>query len=217
MACLVARHFVNGVVNGVKTQLLCHLGKLKLACGRAVLGSNADSEVLFGRGGNALAEQLRELGGVLCLLKGGFLPIQRDLGVTLASGGAGHRKVHTDLGALALEVGAQTLYDLGRNGCVLGNADHVLGSPGHLGINDLLKLVAACLANGALFGHVLGFNDLTADLALPFLGHLDLNDLLELVAACLAQGALFRHVLGLNDLTANLASPLFHLSDLLYV
>ena len=42
---------MDGVVDSVKIELLCHLGKLELACGRAVLGLNSDSQVLFGRGG----------------------------------------------------------------------------------------------------------------------------------------------------------------------
>ena len=41
-----------------------------------------------------------------------LLPVQADLGVTLAVSDAGHAQVHTDFGALALEVGHQLLEDV---------------------------------------------------------------------------------------------------------
>ena len=84
MTGLVASHFVNGVVDGVQVVLLGQLSQLELAGGSAVLGVNAHLQVLLGGVGHDLAQQLGELGSVLSLLIGGLLPVQADLGVTLA-------------------------------------------------------------------------------------------------------------------------------------
>ena len=81
---LVAGHLVDGVMDGVQVELLGQLGQLGLAGGGAVLGLDAHLEVLLGGVGHDLAEELGELGGVLGLLVGGLLPVQADLGITLA-------------------------------------------------------------------------------------------------------------------------------------
>ena len=72
VAGLVAGHFMHGVVNGVQTLLLGHLGQLHLSGGGAVLGLDPHLQVLLGAVGHNLAQQLGELGGVLSLLVGGF-------------------------------------------------------------------------------------------------------------------------------------------------
>ena len=57
VTCLVLGHFVNGVVNGVKVELLRFLCKLELARGRAVLGGNSHFEILLRAVGQDLSEQ----------------------------------------------------------------------------------------------------------------------------------------------------------------
>ena len=61
VACLIAGHFVDSVVDGVEVQLLGQLGQLGLAGGRAVFGFDAHFEVLLGGVGHDFAQQLCEL------------------------------------------------------------------------------------------------------------------------------------------------------------
>ena len=86
---LVAGHFMNGIMDGIEPQLLGLFGQLELAGGSAVLGVHPHLQVLLGAVGQHLAQQLGELGGVLGLLIGGLLPVQADLGITLAVGHTG--------------------------------------------------------------------------------------------------------------------------------
>ena len=153
-------------MNGVKVQGFCLLGKLELAGGRAVLGGNAHFQVLFGRVAQTFTEQFCKFCGVLCFFKSGGLPVFGNFGVALSCGNASHGEVHTDFGALALKVGAQTLDDL--FGSALGNAQHVLGSPVKFVLYDLNKFFARDFATGALIGTDVGFNDFSANGASPF-------------------------------------------------
>ena len=72
---LVARHFMDCVVQRVEIVLLAQLGQVGLAGSRAVFGLDANGQVLLGGRGNDLAQQLGELGGVLGLLQTGLLPV----------------------------------------------------------------------------------------------------------------------------------------------
>ena len=76
-----------------------------------------------------------------------LLPVETDLGITLSVGDSRHCKIHADLAALACEVVSETLEDLGIN--VLGNADNMLGSPGHA-LFLLDELLSGSAADGAL-------------------------------------------------------------------
>ena len=90
MSRFILCHFVHGIVDGVEVQGLGLLGELELAGGGAVFGFHADAEVLGGGGGDDLAQQLGELGGVLGLFERGGLPVFGDLRVAFAGGGAGN-------------------------------------------------------------------------------------------------------------------------------
>lgn len=68
VAGLVAGHLMDGVVDGVQVVLLGQLGQLELAQGGAVLGLDPHLQVLLGGVGHHVAQQLRELGGVLGLV-----------------------------------------------------------------------------------------------------------------------------------------------------
>ena len=157
----------------VEIVLLGQLCELELAVGRAVLGVNAHLEVLLRAVGDDLAEELGELRGVLGFLVRGLLPVQADLRVALAVRHARHGQIHTDLGALALEVGSQTVDDLllhvGRNVRAerLAHADDVLGSPGLLSLL-LDELGAVNMAHRALDRRLLAFVNVTTDTANPF-------------------------------------------------
>ena len=63
-------------------------------------------------GSSSLAQQLRELRGVLRLFKGCLFPVQADLGIALAVRDARHAQVHAHLGALAVEVRLELLEDV---------------------------------------------------------------------------------------------------------
>ena len=139
----------------------------------SVLGVDAHLQVLLGAVGDDLAQQLGELGGVLGLLQRGLLPVQADLGIALAVGDAGHGQIHADLGALALEVGAQALddllLDLGGDirAELLADADDVLGGPAHLSLL-FFELAAGDLADRAELGGIVSLVDVTAYGAYPF-------------------------------------------------
>ena len=75
MTGFVACHFMHGVMDGVQAQLLGFLGQVGLALGGAVLGIHADAQVFLRAGGDDLAQQFRELGGVLGFLERGGLPV----------------------------------------------------------------------------------------------------------------------------------------------
>ena len=62
--CLVAGHFVDGVVDGVEIQLLGALGEGGLAGGGTVLRLDPHLQILLGGVGDDLTQQLRELGGI---------------------------------------------------------------------------------------------------------------------------------------------------------
>ena len=166
MSRLVASHLVDGVVDGVETFFLCPLGKLKFALGGAILGIHTHLKVLLGRVGQNFAEELRELGGVLRLLKGSLLPISADLGITLAVRNARHRKVHTYLAALAFKIGLQAVINI--LGATLGNAENVLRRPSEGIIFLFAELTARHFALGAKLGRNVAFVNVTAYGTNPF-------------------------------------------------
>ena len=169
---------MDGVVNGVKAVLLRAGSQLELAVGRAELAVHTPGEVLLGGIGHVAlkvaAEELRELCGVLGFLVGGLLPVQADLGIALAVRNARHAQVHTDLAALAVEVGHELIEDvllilLGDVGVVLHglcvDAELVLSSQLQLAL-DLFKRILG-VADGALDGSLGTLINITANLADP--------------------------------------------------
>ena len=111
---------------------------------------------------------------MLRLLQACLLPVQTDLGVALTVRHTRHRQIHTDLGALALEVGAQTVDDLLAD--ILGNivakdlayAHNVLGSPGLLRrLQD--EFFTADVADRALGGGNITLVNVTANRTDPLL------------------------------------------------
>ncbi len=104
---------------------------------------------------------------MLGLFIGGLFPIQGDLGIALTRGHAGHAQIHTDLGALAVEVGLQLLEDVSLilfgHAVELGaDAEHMLSCQLDLAF-DLDELCAGNAAERALFGRGVTLMDITAD------------------------------------------------------
>ena len=155
---------MHGVVDGIQVQLLGLLSQIELALSSAVLGVHTHLQVLLGGVGQDLAQQLSELGSVLGLLQSGLLPVQADLGIALTVSHTAHGQVHTNLGALALEVLAQALDDL--LGSTLSNADNVLGSPGTIAALQH-ELLLGSLADGAEVRGGIPFVNITANRADP--------------------------------------------------
>ena len=160
MTGFVASHLVNGVVDCVKTRFLCTLCKVELAGGSSALSVNAHLKILLGGVGYNFAEELRKLSGMLSLFKSSLLPLETDLGITLAVSDASHCKIHTDLAALALEVSAQILDDV--LAYALCNADNMLGSPALLALLSL-ELLSGSLADGAGLGSRIALMDIAAN------------------------------------------------------
>jgi hypothetical protein len=156
MTSLVTSHLVNGIVDGIEVGSFGALGQVGLAGGCAVLSFNAELEVLLGGVGDNLAQKLGELGGVFGLLVSGLLIVKTDLGIALAEGDAAHGKIHADLGALTVEVGAQVLDDVLGNLIKLANANDVLGSPSHIaGLLGELSARAAALGALVILGQLI--------------------------------------------------------------
>ena len=76
----------------------------------------------------------------------GLFIVQTDFRITFTESNAGHREIHTDFGAFAVEVGTEVVLDVFGN--ILGNAKNVLGSPG-LALNNRNKLGFRCAAGRA--------------------------------------------------------------------
>ena len=100
---------------------------------------------------------------MLGLFIGSLLPVQADLGITLAVSYAGHSQIHTDFTALAVEVGAEAFDDLGIY--ALSNAYHVFGGPALFVFFYGHEFVLARLADGAEFGGLRSFVYITANCA----------------------------------------------------
>jgi len=176
VAGFVLCHLVNGVVDGIQTVLLCLQRQVKLALGGTELAVHTPCQILSGGAGHVGlqggAQHLCKLGSVLGFFVGSLLPVQADFGIALPMGDASHAQVHTNLAALAGEVGLQLLQNpllvgFGDVGVVgnglLVDAQLMLGS--QLGGIQLLELGAIHLADGALEigGHFLAFVDVTAN------------------------------------------------------
>ena len=71
-----------------------------------------------------------------------------------------HSQIHANLGALALEIGAQVFHNVLAG--TLGNAYHVLSSPRHL-TALLHELLAGSLALGAELGSLGALENVTAN------------------------------------------------------
>ena len=161
-------------MDGVQIVLLGQLGQLELTGSSTVLGVHAHLQILLGAVGDDLAQQLGELGGVLGFFQTCLLPVQADLGIALTMSHTGHGQIHTHLGALALEVGAQTVDDLLADflGHVvaehLADAYHMLGSPRLLlGLQG--ELLTGNMAHRALSGGNITFMNITTNRADPLL------------------------------------------------
>ncbi|MPN16405.1 hypothetical protein SDC9_163745 [bioreactor metagenome] len=89
-----------------------------------MLGRSAQFKILLGISINNLAQQLCKLCSMLCLFKGVLGKGSRNFRITLTIGLTAHRKIHTNLGAFAGEVAAQSLQNLGVT--IFSNTDLVL-------------------------------------------------------------------------------------------
>ena len=160
MTGLILGHLVNGIVDRIQIQCLGTLCEIHLAGSCAVLSLDTNGQVLLGGSGYALTQQLGKLGSVLSLLPGSGLVVLAYLRIALTEGCSCHSQVHTYFGALALEVGTQICLDVLRH--ILGNADHMLGSPGHFALCLLDELICRCLTYGALLRCLIALVNITA-------------------------------------------------------
>ena len=155
---LVTSHFVNGVVDRIQIQCLSTLCKVSLACSCTVLGVYSHLQVLLGGVGEHLTQQLCKLCSVLCFLISCLFPVQTDLGIALAMSNSCHCQVHTNLHALAVEVGAEIFHNI--FGSTLCYANDMLSSPSLFAGLFLYHILAA---NGALCRGIVAFINITAN------------------------------------------------------
>ena len=107
---LVLCHLVNGVVDSVISELLCPAGDGELALAGSALGLGPLLDIGLGIPYN-LAQQLGELGCVLCLLESVALEGLGDLGIALPLCPAAHCEIHSHFAALAVEMVVKTLHN----------------------------------------------------------------------------------------------------------
>ena len=69
VACLVASHLVNGVVDRIEIERLCALCEILLTCASAGLSLYTHLKVLLGAVGENLAQELCELRGMVSLFE----------------------------------------------------------------------------------------------------------------------------------------------------
>ena len=140
---------MNSVMDCVQILSLCSLCKLELSFGCAILSLYTKLKVLLCACGYNFAKELSELGSVLCLFMSSLLIVQTDLRISLAECYTSHCQIHSNLGALTLEVSLQAFLDIFRN--VSGNAYYMLGSPCALSsLIDLYKFGFRLFAGRAL-------------------------------------------------------------------
>jgi hypothetical protein len=114
---------------------------------------------------------------VLSLFISGLLPIQADLRIALTVSDPSHAQIHTNLGALAGEVGLQLLQDISLvlsadavvvlDGLLI-NTILMLSSQSHLA-SHLLEHRCRHVADRTFSGSGLALSNITADSANPFL------------------------------------------------
>ena len=124
VACFVFCHFVNSVVDSIQTFSLGALGDFHLA----VAGTAFCFCTLFEVGLGvpyAVANELGEAAGVVCLFESIALECFGDFGIALTVCLTRHGEIHAHLGAFAFEVSLQTFHDV--FGATFGNADDVFG------------------------------------------------------------------------------------------
>ena len=127
MTCFVACHFMNGVVNCVKSFFFGAFCKFKFAFGCAVFGFYAFLKIFFGGRADKFAEKFAEFCSVFCFFKCGFFPVKTNFGITFTVCRSCHCEIHADFGAFAFKVCFETVVDV--FGDVLTDANDMFGSP----------------------------------------------------------------------------------------
>ena len=124
---LVLSHLVNGIVDCVETGSLGVLGNAELVLASTSFSSGTLLQIGLGVP-NALAQQLSETAGVVCLLEGIALESLSNLRIALAVCLTSHSQIHTNLTTLTVEVVAQVVNHLLANALGLAIANTMNGS-----------------------------------------------------------------------------------------
>ena len=160
---------MNGVVDSVEVELFCTGSDTHLILVGTGFGHHALFEVCTCIPYN-ITEKFGEFSGVLSLFESITLECFCDFGIAFAISLTAHGKVHADFGAFAVEVSVEV-------------GDHLLVATfcnAYLMFGDELEgfigsKLAECrfggMAEGAFFGSLVAFVDITADGADKFLFH----------------------------------------------
>ena len=166
---LILGHFVNSVVDGVEVGFLGVGGDTHLVGIRAGLGMHTLLKVGLGVP-YAVAEEFGELGGMFGFLPSVTLEGLCDFGISLAVGLTRHGEIHADLGAFTHEVGVEVFDHLFVE--TFGDTDFMLGDELETSLGaHFLELAAGSATEGALFGSLITFVDITTYGADKFLFH----------------------------------------------
>ena len=169
VACFVASHLVNGVVNRVKVEFLGALGDLQLVLASAGFGEHTFLKVGLGVPNN-LTEQFGKLRSMVSLFVSVLTERSSYLRIALTVSLTSHSQVLANLGALTHKVGAQTVVD-NRILFILGYTYHMF-----TGENETFALVGHfpsydLFALRATLGCLRTLVDITTDGANEFLFH----------------------------------------------
>ena len=161
MTCFVTCHFMNGVINFIKSFFFGTFCKFKFAFGCAVFGFYAFLEIFFGGRADKFSKKFAEFCCVFCFFKCGFFPVKTDFGITFTVCGSCHCEIHADFGAFAFKVPFETVVDV--FGDVLTDADDMFGSPDFFFAVVFDKFATRATALRASFGCAVSFVYVSAD------------------------------------------------------
>ena len=128
---LILGHFMNGIVDSVKTGGLGVLGNAELVFTSTSLSGSTLFQIGL-RIPYTLTQQLGKTAGVVCLLESIALECLSYLRITFTVCLTGHCQIHTNLATLTVEVVAQVLNHLFTYSLGLAVTNAVNGSVGSL-------------------------------------------------------------------------------------
>ena len=170
VTCFILCHFVNCVVDGIKILSLGKFCNTELVLAGTALSFHSLLYVGLGVP-YALAEEFSKFCSVLSLLESISLESLCNFRITFAVCLTAHCDIHTDFGALSVEVCVKALKYFRVN--TLCNSEFVFGCPNHsLIFLHFHKFVAFCVAKRTLCRSLCSFINISAYETSEFLFHL---------------------------------------------
>ena len=157
---------MNGIMDSVKVQGFCTLGKIELTSGSTVLSLYSHFEILLGGIGNNFSKELSKLRSMLSFLKSCLLPVKTDFRIAFPVSYSCHGEIHSNFGALTFKVSTEILDDVFRG--TLGNTYHMFCSPCLLVFIHYSKLGSGSLTDRTYLRSCFTFINITTYLTYKF-------------------------------------------------